>query len=266
MNDMALVATLVTPGPHCVGHGSSMPVGQVPIEASAAAAEAATAGPSAEACSAHIPGCLLPCPQLANSWLVGAAADKASDTAAAAAAPAGVMEPQPAAAAAAADDDDYAQLQARQGSPPVIGPTVMTATGPSISSASTEGHTTSHTQQQQQQQEEEDIEGDDDGNSMEDSLEWPPMQLPEPLSGKAALQPQQQLQQGEAPPALSNAEPAAAGEGACEVPGMLQELDVSLDSLNRLLTGDCPVDTQQPVWMVINLQVSQVAQQQQQQQ
>jgi hypothetical protein len=36
-------------------------------------------------------------------------------------------------------------------------------------------------------------------------------------------------------------------------PAILAELGVSLESLKRLLTGDCGVASQQPVWMVVNL-------------
>lgn len=53
-----------------------------------------------------------------------------------------------------------------------------------------------------------------------------------------------------------------AGVGGTQQPGpgqaapcILKELGVSGPSLVRLLTGDCAVESQQPVWMVVNLQV-----------
>jgi hypothetical protein len=47
-------------------------------------------------------------------------------------------------------------------------------------------------------------------------------------------------------------QPGASGQQA---PSILKELGVSGSSLVRLLTGDCAVESQQPVWMVVNLQV-----------
>jgi hypothetical protein len=55
---------------------------------------------------------------------------------------------------------------------------------------------------------------------------------------------------------------SAGAAAACqpdEQPSILKELGVSLDSLLRLLTGDCNVESQQPVWMVVNLQVCSIA-------
>lgn len=46
-------------------------------------------------------------------------------------------------------------------------------------------------------------------------------------------------------------QPASGQQAHC----ILKELGVSGPSLVKLLTGDCAVESQQPVWMVVNLQV-----------
>jgi hypothetical protein len=47
-------------------------------------------------------------------------------------------------------------------------------------------------------------------------------------------------------------QPQAAAAAAA---GLLSELGVSMESLQRLLTADCVDKFDQPVWMVVNLQV-----------
>jgi hypothetical protein len=44
-------------------------------------------------------------------------------------------------------------------------------------------------------------------------------------------------------------------QAAAAAAGLLSELGVSLESLQRLLTADCADEFDQPVWMVVNLQV-----------
>jgi hypothetical protein len=57
-----------------------------------------------------------------------------------------------------------------------------------------------------------------------------------------------------APPAGASAEASGQQQQQQQQPAILSELGVSLDSLEQLLTGDCGVSSQQPVWMVVNLQ------------